>query len=355
MQQVFFGKMPDGQDAHLWRIANAHGMTADVTDLGACLVSLRVPDGADGLLDVVLGYDGAGAYAVNAPSFGAVVGRHANRIGGARFELDGRSYELAATERGNNLHSGPDLWSRRRWELAELAESRIDLHLESPDGDQGFPGALDLHVTYELTDDDALAITYAGTPTAPTIVNLTNHSYFNLNGHASGTALNHALQVAADSYTEADDALVPTGRVLDVAGTPLDLRQPRVLAEGVGAGFPALEAARGYDHNFVLDGWTHNARGVCVGDARRVATLTGDLTGIAMDVITDTPGLQVYTANYIEGERGKGGVTYHDHDAVCMETQFFPDAIHHPSFAQPVFGPERPYRSRTTFAFSREG
>ena len=353
VQREDFGRGPRGEAVSLWRVRAAGGMYAEVTDLGACLVSLWVPDAAGNLVDVVLGYDDATGYAHNSTHFGAPMGRVANRIGGARFELDGVTYELAATEKGNALHSGPDLWRERMWELVRAEQDEkgglVELHLASPDGDQGYPGAVDMHVTYELRDG-ALSITYDGTPEARTLVSMTNHSYFNLNGQASGTVLGHSLGVDADAYTETDEALVPTGRILPVEGTPLDLRDPRELGEVLASGWRPIVSARGLDHNYALPATGLGVDGF-VGECRRVATLAGDVSGIVMRVETDAPGMQVYTANWIEGERGRGGATYHDHDAVCLETQFFPDAIHHPNFAQPVFGPERPYRSRTVFSF----
>lgn len=342
MEYVSFGRTADGREARLWRLSNAHGMTAEVTDYGACLVSLRVPCSTGDFIDVVMGYDGVRGYEVNAPNFGATVGRYANRIGGASFELGGVCYALPANEHGNSLHSGPDFWHHRLWELVLADTSRIELRLQSPDGDQGFPGAVDIHVTYELTANNALVITYAGEPDALTLMNLTNHSYFNLNGHAAGSVLGHALCVAADEITETRDDLVPTGRVLPVANTPFDLRGPRPLADAVNSGDLSIANARGIDHNFCLS--EHGAR-------VPVATLVGDKMGLAMDVYTDAPGLQVYTGNYIEGECGKGGAIYHSHDSVCLETQFWPDAPHHECFAQPVFGPGRPYFSRTAYAF----
>lgn len=351
-----FGHTPGGRAARLWTLANAHGMTASVTDLGGCLVSLRVPDGHGGLVDVVLGYGGAEGYGTNAPNLGAPVGRHANRIGAASFTLDGTRYQLAANERGNSLHSGPDLWLRRTWEVVSAEQradsARIELALASPDGDQGFPGELAVRMTYELTAADELAITYEAHASARTVVNLTNHSYFNLNGHASGTVLDHTLRVDADGYTETRDDLVPTGRVLPVEGTPLDLRAPRALRAGVESDFVPIVGAGGYDHNFALRAGKPTAADEgFVGAFREVATLTADRTGISMDVLTDTPGIQVYTGNFVGGEVGKDGVTYRDHDAVCLETQFFPDAVNHENFEQPVFGPDRPYRSRTTYRF----
>ena len=346
MQVRDFGVTAAGRMARVWRMTGAAGVSAEVTDFGACLVSLCVPDAAGTPTDVVLGYDDVAGYADNDTHFGAVIGRHANRIGGANFELDGSRYELAANEKGNSLHSGPDLWRTRLWEVVRAEDTAegglVELRLQSPDGDQGFPGAVDVHVTYELSGC-ALSVTYAGTPTARTIMNLTNHSYFNLNGQASGTVLGHRLTVEAAEYTETAADLVSTGRVLPVAGTPLDLREGPELRAAVESGEPSIVNARGLDHNYVLAD--------AAGECRHVARLVGDASGIALDVSTDTPGIQIYTGNYIEGVRGKGGHVHHDHDAVCLETQFFPDAPHHPAFAQPVFGPERPYFSRTTFSF----
>lgn len=344
MDPVYFGKAADGRDAHLWRIANANGMTADITDVGACLVSLRVPDGTGSFVDVVLGYDGAAGYAVNAPNFGAVVGRHANRISGAEFDLNGTHYTLFANEKGNNNHSAPDFWHRRLWELVSAEPNRLELHLMSPEGDQGFPGSVDMHVTYTLTDANELQVSYDGTPSESTIVNLTQHSYFNLNGHASGTALDHTLQVFASERTLSRDDLVPTGEVVPAEGL-FDLREGRTLRELVESGEPSIVVAKGVDHNFVL-GYEQAA------EPRSACKLTGDKTGISCSVYTDAPGIQFYSGNYIGAELGKGGVIYHDYDAVCMETQFFPDAPHHPNFPQPVFGPDKPYRSTTVFAFS---
>ena len=341
-----FGVTPAGQMARTWRMTSAAGASAEVTDFGACLVSLCVPDAQGVATDVVLGYDNVDGYVHDEAHFGAVIGRYANRIGGASFELDGVRYELAGNENGNSLHSGPNLWRTRLWEVVRAEDTAegglVELRLQSPDGDQGFPGSVDVHVTYELAGT-ALSVTYAGTPTARTIMNLTNHSYFNLNGQASGSVLGHHLTVEAAERTETADDLVPTGRILPVAGTPLDLREGPELRAAVESGEPSIVNARGLDHNYVLAD--------AAGECRRVARLVGDASGIALDVATDLPGIQVYTANYIEGVCGKGGHTHHAHDAVCLETQFFPDAPHHATFPQPVFGPERPYFSRTVFSF----
>ena len=341
-----FGRTPSGEQTRLYRLANAHGTTADLTDYGACLVSLRVPDAHDGFVDVVMGYDGAAGYDGNAPQFGATIGRFGNRIAGATFELDGIRYRLEANENGNSLHSGPAFWHHRVWDVVAAEQdddgASVTFALSSADGDQGFPGALDVRVTYTLTADNALSISYEADAAASTPVNLTNHSYFNLNGHASGTVLDHTLALAASAYTATDDALIPTGELVDVSGTPMDLRGGRVLREGVESSYPALVGAGGYDQNFALD--PHDA-------ATPVATLTADKTGIVMDVFTDLPGIQIYSGNFIGREIGKGGAVYGNHEAVCLETQFFPDSVNQPTFEQPVFGPEKPYRTTTTYAF----
>lgn len=247
MEPIVFGTTPTGREVHLWHLTNTHGMSADICDLGACLVSLYIPDphNKDQLVDVVLGYGNAAAYSLNTPNFGAVVGRCANRIANANFTLGSTTYQLVANEHNNTLHSGPDLWTHRIWKCADAHTNRLELYLQSPDGDQGFPGALEMHVTYELTQTNILQITYAAVPDAPTLINITNHSYFNLNGHASGSALAHILRVFADTYTEMDDQLIPTGKILSVAHTPLDLRSPQPLEPGVTSKFPAITLAHG--------------------------------------------------------------------------------------------------------------
>ena len=346
MQVRDFGVTGSGRTARLYRLEGPAGVSAEVCDLGACLVSLVAPDREGTPVDVVLGYDDVSGYESNATHFGAVIGRHANRIGGASFELDGHRYELAANEGANSLHSGPDLWRTRLWDVVRAQDTPqgglVELALASPDGDQGFPGAVQVHVTYELAGA-TLTVTYAGTPDARTVMNLTNHSYFNLNGHGSGTVLGHRISVDADFFTEFDGTLVPTGRLVPVEGTPLDLRHEARLGDAVESGYAPVRAAGGVDHNFVLLG------GLCASP-RRVARLVGDVSGISMDVATELPGVQVYTSNFIDGEPGKGGAVYPRHAAVCLETQFFPDAVHHREFDQPVFGPERPYLSSTSFA-----
>lgn len=342
-----FGTTRAGMPAHLYRLKNANGVEVDVTDLGASVVAVRVPNKDGELVDVALGYDEAIQYQKNPFCLGAIVGRCANRIAGAQFELDGKTYRLTANEGPNTLHGGRDMWFQRLWEGATIgkkgdrrrgasADTAI-FGLLSPDGDQGFPGAVDVRVTYRLSDENELSVVYDAQPDLKTIINLTNHSYWNLNGHNSGTVLGHTLQVSAERYTPTGEGNIPDGRKVKVAGTPFDFRSAKPLGQDFTSRFD------NYDHNFLLG-----------GDKRlkHVATLTGDVSGIRMDMYTDLPALQVYTAKELEVVDAKDGASYGAYSGVALETQFAPDAIHHEAFEQPVFSPESPFHSRTTFKFS---
>lgn len=330
-----FGTAASGADTHLYLLSNDEGMVVGVTDLGANLVSCHVPDGRGNFPDVTLGHNGAAGYRGDGFGLGAVVGRHANRIAGARFEVGGSSYRLAANDGRHNLHSGPHKWSERRWKVVDHDERSLTLELTSRKGDQGFPGSVQALVTYRLSDDNQLCIAYHATPSEPTLINLTNHAYWNLNGHASGSVLNHTLQIQAQSYTPLDDH-IPTGEIVPVADTPYDFRQPRLI----GACLDVLPG--GYDDNWCL---ANNGR-VC-----EAARLVGDQTGITMTVLTDAPGMQVFTADYFDVAWAKGGAHYGAFAGVALETQHYPDAIHHKSFPQPVYTPMRPFQSTTVFAF----
>jgi aldose 1-epimerase len=296
-----------------------------------------VPDGHGRRPDVLLGYDGACDYVENGPLFGAIVGRVANRTAGARFELDGSTYRLSANEGPNNNHSGPHMWFHRLWQRVASPADTIAFELVSRRGDQGFPGSLHVSVRYRLTDDNRLEISYEALPSAPTLVNLTCHAYWNLNGHAAGTVLNHTLTLDADSYTPADEALIPTGEIAPVKGTDMDFREGRSFVSGLGTH---------YDTNFLVRDDGHHLR--------HAARLVGDRTGIAMDVLTNSPGMQVYTGGFLNEQGCKDGACYSAGDGVALETQFPPDAIHHKNFPQPVFTPEVPFRAKTVFAFSHD-
>ena len=336
-----YATLPDGQAVFRYVLGDETGCVASVTDLGATLLALEVPDARGALTDVVLGFADAQDYLVNEPNFGTTVGRNANRIARGRFELEGRLYQIPCNEHGNSLHSGPDMWKSRVWE-AQVHDDAVTFVLQSADGDQGFPGSVEARVCYRL-HEGALSISYEAHPSAATVVNLTNHSYFNLNGHDSGTVDGHTLQLFADRWLPIDEHGIPTGEVARVGRTPMDFRDPWPLGAGLQSSFAPLVAAGGYDHNY------------CVaerqGETRLVARLAGELSGIVMEVETDLPGVQLYTTNQLQECSGKGGARYGRHQAVCLETQFWPDAVHHPTWDQPVFGPERPYRSHTTYRF----
>ena len=330
-----FGTTPSGQDAHLYLLESGDGMLVGVSDLGANLVCCHVPDGRGNFPDVTLGHAGAAGYVGDGYNLGAVVGRNANRIAGARFEVAGSSYRLAANNGPNNLHSGPHKWSERLWKVTDADDDAVTFELTSRKGDQGFPGSVQVQVTYRLTADHQLQVIYHAIPSEPTLINLTNHAYWNLNGHAAGSVLDHTLQIFTESYTPLE-AQIPTGAVEPVEGTPYDFREPR----SIGACLDQLPA--GYDDNFLLAGGTR---------LREAARLVGDQTGITMTVLTDSPALQIYTADYFDVPWAKGGVHYGAFAGIALETQYCPDAIHHKNFAQPVFTPSRPFAHKTVFAF----
>lgn len=341
-----FGTTSTGIPTHLYRLKNARGMEVDITDIGASVVAVRIPRKDGTLVDVALGFDESIRYEHNRFALGAVVGRCANRIAGASFELDGRTYTLTANEGLNCLHGGCNMWFERLWEGATIGkkgERRKGAHaniaifgLLSPDGDQGFPGNVDVRVTYRLTDDNELSITYDAQPGLKTLVNLTNHTYWNLNGHNSGDVLGHTLHVAAERYTPTDSGNIPDGRKVNVAGTPFDFRLAKVIGQDFTKRF------NNYDHNFLLGK---------LGRMKHVATLTGNNTGIALDMFTDLPALQVYTGKELDISDAKDGSRYDAYAGIALESQFSPDAIHHNAFEQPVFTPEMPFHSNTTFRF----
>ena len=337
-----FGLNHSGEAATLYTFENKNGMVMEVTDFGATLYSLQVPHQGR-KLDVVLGYDAPAGYEGPAGTFfGATVGRNANRIAGGKFTLDGKTYQLDVNNGPNNLHSGLDFWSFRIWQVKETTENAITFFLHSPDGDQGYPGAVDVEVTYTLTEENAVRIRYLALPQEQTLINLTNHSYFNLNGHDSGTILDHSVWLDADHFTRADAVSIPTGEIIPVAGTPMDFRTPKTVGRDIDMDYEALNFGMGYDHNWCLNNG---------GAFAKIATLTGDKTGLVMDVYTDLPGVQIYTGNFIDNEPGKLGVVYPRRAGICFETQFYPDSVNHPNFPSPIFQAGEVFESITEFIF----
>ena len=343
-----FGTSPDGEPLELFTFANAGGTELRVMTWGAIIVSLRTRDRHGALDDIVLGHDDAAGYARSAAYFGAVVGRYGNRIARGRFTLDGETHQLPLNDGMHHLHGGAHGFDRVTWRAEPFARDAargVTLQHSSPDGDQGYPGALEARVTYTLGDDDTLTVDYRATTDRATPVNLTQHSYFNLTGAGRGTVLDHELTIHADRYTPVDATLIPTGELAPVAGTPFDFRDATPIGARVDADDAQLRHAGGYDHNFVL----RRARN---GELTHAAHLADPATGRTLDLHTTEPGLQFYSGNFLDGTvRGKGGRVYAHRGGLCLETQHFPDSPNHPHFPGTVLRPGAEYRSRTVFTF----
>ena len=336
-----FGKTADGRTVNVYRITNASGAWVEVLDYGCTLRSICVPDREGSLVDVCLGYDTVAEYEANDGYLGAFVGRHANRIGKGIFDLNGKTYNLAINNGPNHLHGGLVGFDKKVWSTA-VASDRLIFTYVSPDGEEGYPGTLSLSLTYSFDDNNVLSLTYDAESDADTVINLTNHCYFNLNGHDAGSATDLFLQVHADSFTENDGDCLPTGKILSVERTPFDFRSPKPIAWDIGADDPNLKNGSGYDHNFVLRG----------EGLRDVAVLSSKATGISMTTRTTQPGVQVYTANFLTDRAGKGGVRYDYRHGVCLETQHFPDAVHHENFPSAILKKGELYHQVTEYVFS---
>lgn len=333
-----FGILPTGQEAYLYTIS-CDKVTATVTDFGATLVSVMVPDRNGNVVDVALGYDDAPGYLNGTCFLGAVVGRSANRIARSSFELGGKTYSLTPNENGNNLHSGPNCYHTRMWEVTDCSESSVTFSLHSPDGDQGFPGNADIRLTYSLDADGGLHIVYDAVCDQDTIFNLTNHSYFNLAGQEkTDKAIHQILTINGRHFCPDDAESIPTGEKRSVEGTPMDFRTPKAISRDLEADYEPLHLQGGYDHNFEAFG-------------NPCAVLTDPESGRSMSVSTDCPGVQFYCGNFLN-EAGKGGVFYGKRSGIALETQFYPDSIHHPDWAQPVTKAGEPYHSETVYRFS---
>ena len=342
MTMDVFGTLPDGREVRRFRLGRAPGPVLSLLDLGATVQGLEITGGDGRRREVVLGQGSVDDYLASSDYLGSTVGRYANRIARGRFSLDGRPVEVGIHDRGNHLHGGPDGFDRRLWEVVEHAETHASLALVSPDGDQGFPGTLRAEVRYDVLDD-RVAITLEATTDAPTVVNLTNHAYFNLDGVGAGTIDDHELTVEADAYTPVDETGIPLGDLAPVPGTPFDLRAPTRLGEAIRSGDPQVAAARGIDHNFVLRG----------SGMRPVARLTSRRTRTSLDLHTDQPGLQVYTGNFLDGSRpGADGDRYRQGDGIALEPQLFPDTPNRPEFGSAVLRPGETYRCSLEWRFS---
>ncbi|MCR5431622.1 MAG: galactose mutarotase [Lachnospiraceae bacterium] len=339
-----FGSLKDGSKASLYTITNKNGMKAEITDFGANLVRLFVPDRNGKLDDIVLGFDDAEGYSVNPSYFGSTIGRNANRIGNAAFKLNGVEYKLEVNDNQNNLHSSFDNGFNKRLFNTEIGSGeKVTFSLFSKDGDQGFPGNLEMSVTYGLTDDNELVISYTGKSDKDTVFNPTNHSYFNLSGHASGSAMHCKLLLDCKELTPVVEGSIPTGEFMNIEGTPFDFTQFRVIEDRIDDKDELLEIGLGYDINYVIDKKER--------EYGRAAILMDERSGRSMTVYTDLPGVQFYAGNCIKTQKGKGGVTYKKRNAVCLETQFYPDAVNHPEFPQPILRAGEEFKSTTVYKF----
>jgi len=350
-----FGQTPDGRAASLYALQNRRGFRAEIADYGGLVVRLLAPDRRGELSDVVLGFETVAEYAAQSPYFGCIVGRVGNRIAGARFPLDGREYALAANNAPGgipcNLHGGRVGFDKAIWRAEPFQAAvgpALRLTHRSPDGDEGFPGTLDVTVTYTVTDDNALCIDYEASTDRATPVNLTNHSYFDLAGEGAGSILGHVLHLNASRYTPVNAGLIPLGHLAPVAGTPLDFTAPHPIGERIDEPHEQLQLGRGYDHNFVID------RGSAPpGEPVLAATVFEATSGRVLETLTTEPGVQLYTGNFLTGAfAAKRGHVYGHRHGFCLETQHFPDSPNQPAFPSVILRPGATLRSTTIYRFS---
>jgi aldose 1-epimerase len=343
-----FGKTPDGTEVELYTLSNARGMTASIMTYGGAVVSLNTPDRGGKYADVVLGMDDLAGYLKGVPYFGALIGRYGNRIGHAQFTLEGKVYKLPKNDGDNTLHGGTQGFDKHVWKAATMRGAdgpELQLTYTSKDGEMGFPGTLSAKVVYTLTAKNELKIEYTATTDKPTVLNLTNHTYFNLAGPGEGDNLQHQVMILADRFTPVDKGLIPTGELRPVKGTPFDFTKSTAIGARIGQSDEQLVFGKGYDHNWVL-----NAGG---GALNKAAEVYEPKTGRVMEVLTTEPGLQFYTGNFLDGTiHGKGGKVYGMRSAFCMETQHYPDSPNKPSFPTTELKPGATYKTTTVYRFS---
>ncbi|MDE6556904.1 MAG: galactose mutarotase, partial [Duncaniella sp.] len=329
----------------LYTITNSKGAKVTLSTLGAGIVAISVPDKDGKMTDVVLGYANAGDYFEDGPCMGKIPGRFANRIAKGKFTLDGKEYYLAINNGPNALHGGPTGFQNRIWEAKTIGENAVEFSYSPRDGEEGYPGKLYVKATYKWEDDCSLSLRLQAETDAPTVVNLTNHAYFNLDGATSGTVLNHKLTLKASKYLPTDDTQIPTGEMAPVTGTPMDFTVAKEIGRDINADFHPLKVGKGYDHCWVIDDYKK-------GVLKEVAVLEGSKSGIVMDVLTTQPGMQVYTGNWLEGcPAAHDGKKFSDYDGVAIECQGFPDAPNHPEFPSPVLRPGEKYDETIIFKF----
>lgn len=341
--KALFDKLPDGREVNSYTMTNKAGVSVTVIDYGAILHSVKVPDKNGVAVDVTLSSPDVASYIADTNFFGSTVGPHANRVADAVCEIDGVTYHMDKNDGENNLHSNiPDGLNKRMWAATEI-DNGVTFTISLPDGDYGLPGNRDISVTYSLNDDSELKIEYFVKSDKNTMVNMTNHSYFNLAGHNSGSVLGHELQINASKITAVRQGAIPTGEMPDIRGTVLDFTVPKVVGRDIEADNDQLKLVNGYDFNYIVDDYD--------GKMKEIAVLKDSASGRTMKVFTDLPGVQLYTGNWVEDAPGKEGATYQQRYGLCLETQFYPDSIHHDNFCDVVFGPKREYHTTTIYKF----
>jgi len=334
----------DGQSVDIYTLTSAKGVEARITNYGGTVVSLKTPDKSGKTGDIVQGFDDLKGYLQDEPYFGAVIGRYANRIGKARFTLNGKEYTLAANDGQNSLHGGKKGFDKRIW-TASVKGNSLELTYISKDGEEGYPGTLTAKVVYTMEKNGDIRIDYSATTDKDTVVNLSNHSYFNLKGQGNGDILDHELTLFASKYTPVDSGLIPTGDLVPVKGTPFDFLTPHKIGERIEGSDEQLKLGKGYDHNWVLD--------AKAGSLAKAAEVYEAGSGRVLEVWTNQPGIQFYTGNFLDGTlKGKDGKVYGRRAALCLETQHFPDSPNHPKFPSTVLKPEKTYHETTVWKFS---
>ncbi len=345
MSKQYFDTTKDGAEVSKYTIENANGMQAVLTDFGATVVDLLVPDRDGNMVDVSLGYEDVASYDRETTYFGAIVGPYANRIANAQFEIDGVVYKLDANDNENNLHSGYNTWAKKVWTVKEHSGNKIVFTYNAKHLEQGFPGNMTCDVTYEVTDNNELSIAYYAVSDQKTTMNMTNHAYFNLNGALSGDVLSHELMIKASHFTPVSSGkAIPTGEDAAVEGTPFDFRVAKEIGRDIHMDNEQLKFGTGYDHNFVIDKETDGMEKVAEAYAKE--------SGIVMDVYTDCIGIQLYTGNFMEGQIGKHGHKHAMREGFCLETQYFPNSINEANFVRPIQEANVPYETKTVYAFS---
>lgn len=338
----------DGKQTHLYTLTNKNGMEVCITNFGGRIVSVNLNDKNGTPRDVVLAFDNINDYLTNASDFGASIGRYANRIAGAKFEIDGTVYNLLANDGDNCLHGGPQGWQYKVFDGKQLSDTQVQLTLDSPDGDMNFPGNVKVQVSFTLTDDNAIDIKYSATTDKKTVINMTNHSYFNLSGDPTKDNSDHVLFVNADNYTPVNEKLIPLGKIESVKGTPMDFTTPKPIGQDINkTDFEQIKLGNGFDHNWVLN---------TQGDITQLAAkATCPATGISVEVYTNEPGIQVYAGNFLNGSvKGKHGIAYNKRTAVCLETQHYPDSPNQPQFPSVILEPGQTYNSECIYKLSVE-